>query len=107
MKAQAWHVDGPHLSADKYLPCHCLNIFIPLVDMTTELGPTELRPASQFLTRDLNKLYLTAFFKKRLLSPEAPLLSKGSILMVRSHRSILWLIISIVFSSIIELCTAA
>ncbi len=50
--------------------------------MTTELGPTELRPESQFLTRDLGKLYLAAFIKKKIQPAEAPVLKKGSFLMV-------------------------
>lgn len=79
---QAWHVDGPHLSTEKYLPCHILNIFVPLIDMTMDLGPTEIRPNSQFLTRNLSKMYMAAFMKKELKKVEAPLLKKGSILMV-------------------------
>ena len=79
---QSWHVDGPHLSTEKYLPCHCLNVFIPLVDMTMELGPTEFRPCSQHLTRNLSKMYLAAFLKKRLEKTEAPVLNKGSMLLV-------------------------
>lgn len=81
---QAWHVDGPHLSTEKYLPCHCLNIFIPLIDMTMELGPTEFRPCSQFLTRNLSKMYMAAFMKKQLEKVEAPIVKKGSILLVSS-----------------------
>ena len=42
--AQAWHVDGAHVSTTKHLPCHVLNVFVPLIDMTLELGPTEFRP---------------------------------------------------------------
>jgi ectoine hydroxylase-related dioxygenase (phytanoyl-CoA dioxygenase family) len=42
--AQAWHVDGAHVSTSKHLPCHVLNVFVPLVDMQLELGPTEFRP---------------------------------------------------------------
>ena len=41
---QAWHSDGAHVSLSKHLPCHVLNVFIPLVDLTLELGPTEFRP---------------------------------------------------------------
>jgi ectoine hydroxylase-related dioxygenase (phytanoyl-CoA dioxygenase family) len=79
---QAWHVDGPHLSTEKYLPCHILNIFVPLIDMSAELGPTEFRPNSQYLTRNLSKMYMAAFMKKQLEKVEAPILKKGSIVMV-------------------------
>jgi len=48
---QKWHADGGHLSVWKHLPCHCLNIFLPLVDITEELGPTELRPGESSVQR--------------------------------------------------------
>jgi ectoine hydroxylase-related dioxygenase (phytanoyl-CoA dioxygenase family) len=39
---QSWHVDGTHLFAKKLqCPPHCLDVFVPLMDMTPELGPTE------------------------------------------------------------------
>ena len=41
---QAWHSDGSHVCVDKHLPCHVLNVFIPLIDLTKELGPTEFKP---------------------------------------------------------------
>lgn len=42
---QGWHADGGHLDISKHLPCHCFNVFIPLIDITNEkLGPTEIRP---------------------------------------------------------------
>lgn len=78
---QAWHCDGPHLSAIEYLPCHCLNIFIPLVDINHLNGPTEFRPSSQYLTRDFQKQYLAAFMGKRLKPTVAPSLKKGSLIL--------------------------
>ena len=30
---QAWHADGPHCSVTEHLPAHCLNVFVPLVDV--------------------------------------------------------------------------
>jgi ectoine hydroxylase-related dioxygenase (phytanoyl-CoA dioxygenase family) len=48
---QKWHADGGHLSIWKHLPCHCLNIFLPLVDITEELGPTELRSGESSVQR--------------------------------------------------------
>jgi hypothetical protein len=59
---QGLHADGGHLfrapreaggaAADGYAPplaCHCLNVFLPLVDLTPELGPTEFYPGSHAL----------------------------------------------------------
>ena len=79
---QAWHSDGPHMSATQDLPCHCFNVFIPLVDVTEENGPTEIRPESQFYTRDLTKSMFLAKIKKTLKPVVGPNLSKGSILLV-------------------------
>ena len=59
---QGWHCDGPHLSTTEYLPCHCLNVFIPLVDTNHMTGPTEFRPSSQCLTRDFSKMYLAGYY---------------------------------------------
>mmetsp|Transcript_28351 Transcript_28351/g.59638 ORF Transcript_28351/g.59638 Transcript_28351/m.59638 type:complete len:445 (+) Transcript_28351:73-1407(+) len=41
---QAWHADGGHVSMSTHEPCHCFNVFVPLVDVPLEMGPTELRP---------------------------------------------------------------
>lgn len=40
---QAWHTDGGHLfeSATATLPCHCLNVFVPLVDISACNGGTQ------------------------------------------------------------------
>lgn len=78
---QSWHSDGPHLSLTKDLPCHCLNVFIPLVDVDMVNGPTSFRPESCSYTRDLSKLYMKAFMKKTLKPIESPCLKRGSILM--------------------------
>ena len=48
---QVWHRDGPSLfDSDKYSnhhhPTHCLNIFIPLTDITNENGATEFVPTT-------------------------------------------------------------
>jgi len=48
-ETQAIHADGKHLFADDededarnaHLPPHCVTVFVPLVDMAPELGPTE------------------------------------------------------------------
>jgi ectoine hydroxylase-related dioxygenase (phytanoyl-CoA dioxygenase family) len=78
---QAWHVDGGHLSITEDLPCHCLNVFLPLVDVQHEDGPTELRLGSQWLTRDLKKQYMRAFLTKKLRGTQAPCLKRGSALL--------------------------
>jgi hypothetical protein len=44
---QAWHVDGTHLFGKKLqCPPHCLDVFVPLMDMTPALGPTEFIPGT-------------------------------------------------------------
>jgi hypothetical protein len=43
---QNWHMDGDHLSETVQHPTHCLNVFVPLVDMSDVMGPTELLPKS-------------------------------------------------------------
>ena len=36
--------DGDHTSETTQYPPHCLNVFLPLVDLTAEVGPTEMMP---------------------------------------------------------------
>ena len=45
---QPWHADGPHLfgSCSHQTPCHALNVFIPLTDISDTMGPTEFIPKS-------------------------------------------------------------
>jgi ectoine hydroxylase-related dioxygenase (phytanoyl-CoA dioxygenase family) len=38
---QKWHMDGDHLDEVLYLPCHCLTVFVPLVDLCADNGATE------------------------------------------------------------------
>mmetsp|Transcript_9966 Transcript_9966/g.15039 ORF Transcript_9966/g.15039 Transcript_9966/m.15039 type:complete len:259 (+) Transcript_9966:38-814(+) len=78
---QAWHSDGPHMSVTEYLPCHVLNVFVPLIDITLAEGPTEFRPGSQRLTLDLKNMFLRAFASKQLRKPVKPTLRKGSALL--------------------------
>lgn len=40
-QVQEWHMDGAHLDEERYLPCHCLTVFVPLVDLCAENGATE------------------------------------------------------------------
>lgn len=37
-ETQPWHSDGDHLSSVKQLPPHCINVFIPLVDITPQVS---------------------------------------------------------------------
>ena len=76
MSAQ-WHVDGDHLSRERHLPCHAMNVFVALDDITSVMGPTELRPASHFLTRDLKRQLMLAKIKKRLHSTVSPTFHPG------------------------------
>ncbi|VEU38793.1 unnamed protein product [Pseudo-nitzschia multistriata] len=74
---QSWHADGGHASVSEHLPCHVFNVFFPLQDTPRELGPTELRPSSQFLTRNLGPMMLAARCRKTLRPPVWPELALG------------------------------
>ena len=54
---------------------------MPLINLTEDLGPTQLRPKSHFYTRDLTKQLLLARVKGRLVSPTVPLLNVGDALL--------------------------
>lgn len=77
-KEQQWHSDGEHLDMEHHLPCHCFNIFIPLVNVTDDLGPTEIFPASHIATR---KPAPMTFAPGELKAPVAPTLNVGDILL--------------------------
>lgn len=79
--AQGWHADGGHISATEHLPCHVLNIFVPLVDVTAENGPTELRPGTHYHTRDLARQMLLAKARGALRPAVAPVLAQGDALL--------------------------
>ncbi|GAX12664.1 hypothetical protein FisN_13Lh136 [Fistulifera solaris] len=79
-KEQSWHADGGHVDLQHHQPCHCLNIFIPLLDLTSDLGPTELRPGTHLHTRNLVPLMLAAKARKTLQAPTTPLLQCGDVL---------------------------
>jgi len=58
---QKWHSDGNHLDDAFHLPPHCINVFIPLVDLQSANGPTEFIPTSQLdWATDTPPLILTA-----------------------------------------------
>jgi ectoine hydroxylase-related dioxygenase (phytanoyl-CoA dioxygenase family) len=77
---QSWHADGGHVDLHKHLPCHCVNVFLPVDDLTAELGPTEFRPGSQYLTRDLVPLMLASKARKLLRPTISPLPCRGDAL---------------------------
>lgn len=54
-REQSWHADGEHLfpAFGLHLPAHCVNVFVPLVDVGADNGPTEFCPGSHRLTRRL------------------------------------------------------
>lgn len=54
---QRWHTDSAHLSLEEHLPPHCLNMFVPLVDVSKYRGPTEILTASHFQTRQASMPY--------------------------------------------------
>lgn len=45
-EAQLWHRDGPSLFTTAHHDTHCFNVFIPLIDVTTENGTTEFIPGT-------------------------------------------------------------
>jgi len=58
-KTQPWHSDGDHISKKRNLPPHCLNVFVPLVRLTTENGGTEMAPRTQHLGHYDDKTHTT------------------------------------------------
>ena len=56
---QNYHQDGPHLHKSVQKPCHAVNVFTPLVDMTARHGPTEFCLGSHVLGQeDWDKRYI-------------------------------------------------
>jgi cysteine desulfurase family protein (TIGR01976 family) len=54
---QLWHADGSHLFPDSqiYNPAHCVNVFVPLCDITTTNGPTEFCLGTQRATNSVDQ----------------------------------------------------
>lgn len=46
---QVYHQDGVHLNKRYQRPCHAINVFIPLVNLTLKNGPTEFCIGSHYL----------------------------------------------------------
>jgi len=51
-ETQVYHQDGVHLTTKYQRPCHAINVFIPLVDLTNNNGPTEFCLGTHFLGYD-------------------------------------------------------
>ena len=74
---QTFHADGEHLDLAQHQPVHCLNVFVPLVDVPDNRGPTEFYPASHFTTRQPSPMKLDT---AQLKPPYAPELKVGDAL---------------------------
>ena len=46
---QEWHGDGGHIFDHAHQPPHCINVFVPLDDLTDTNGPTEFIPGTHVL----------------------------------------------------------
>jgi ectoine hydroxylase-related dioxygenase (phytanoyl-CoA dioxygenase family) len=56
---QVYHQDGVHLTTQYQRDVHAINVFIPVVDMSAELGPTEFCLGSHLLgNEDFNEKFL-------------------------------------------------
>jgi ectoine hydroxylase-related dioxygenase (phytanoyl-CoA dioxygenase family) len=51
-ETQEYHQDGVHLNTQYQKPCHAINVFIPLIDLTLKSGPTEFCLGSHFLGQE-------------------------------------------------------
>jgi hypothetical protein len=79
-QGQSWHADGGHVDLNRHQPCHCLNVFLPLEDVSPDMGPTEFRPGTHYHTRNLAPLLLAAKARKTLRAPTSPLPRAGDAL---------------------------
>merc|ERR1711862_232953 len=46
---QVYHQDGTHLTTHYQKQCHAINVFVPLVDLSLDNGPTEFCLGSHIL----------------------------------------------------------
>jgi ectoine hydroxylase-related dioxygenase (phytanoyl-CoA dioxygenase family) len=51
-EGQGYHQDGVHLTTQYQKPCHAINVFIPLIDLTPTIGPTEFCLGSHILGQE-------------------------------------------------------
>lgn len=86
---QQFHSDGKHLfpetSSIQHLPCHCVHLFFPVVDVVKDLGGTELLPGShkQVQTEYTLKVIENIIAEDKLADNKdsvTPLLTKGDVL---------------------------
>jgi len=49
---QVYHQDGIHLTNQYQKPCHAINVFVPLIDLTMQHGPTEFCLGSHILGQE-------------------------------------------------------
>jgi len=66
---QPWHADGGHLYQHEHLPPHCLNVFVPLIDMEQAHGPTEFAAGTHVLGRDGEHVESSAAARFGLCAP--------------------------------------
>jgi hypothetical protein len=78
---QGWHIDGGHVNLSHHLPCHALNIFLPLDPVPLERGPTEFRPGTHYHSRNLGPMMLAAKCRKSLLPPYCATVQPGDVLL--------------------------
>ena len=62
---QIYHQDGVHLNDRIQKPCHAVNVFIPLVDLKMENGPTEFVLGTHILEND-------DYDRSKIETPTAP-----------------------------------
>ena len=76
---QMFHRDGQPLYPHAHLPPHAVTVFVPLVDVTEDRGPTEFLPGSHDILRE--HMYAGLADGACHLPSTAPLLDAGSFLM--------------------------
>jgi hypothetical protein len=76
---QGWHADGGHVNVTQHEPCHVLNVFVPLQDVTLQNGPTEFRPGTHYHTRNLAPMMLAAKCRNTLKPPYMATLEVGDV----------------------------
>lgn len=67
---QDYHQDGVHLTTQYQKPCHAVNVFVPLVDLSMERGPTEFCLGSHILGQET---YDETFLETPLVTAGTPI----------------------------------
>ena len=68
---QEYHQDGVHLNKQYQKPCHAINVFIPLVDLSLKNGPTEFCLGSHILGQEA---YNTKYVESPLVKAGTPVI---------------------------------